>query len=55
MVLSNWIPNDTHREEYPTGGIPAGGAYAYPIRSILPALSTLSFVQDRDLSYMSAG
>ena len=55
MVLANWIPRDTHMEKYPTGGIPAGGVYSYPIRSILPALSTLPFIQDRDLPHLSAG
>ena len=54
MVLANWAPRDTHREKYPMGGIPAGGDYSNPTRSIFPALSTLSILQDRDLSNLSA-
>ena len=49
MVLANWVPRDTHRGKYPTGGILAGGDYSNPIRPIFPALSTLSILQDRDL------
>ena len=54
MGLANWIPLGTHGEKYSTGGIPAGGDYSNPIRSIFPALSTLSILQDRHLAYLSA-
>ena len=54
MVLANWLPKDTQSAKYHAGGIPAGGVYSNPIRSIFPFLPTLSILQDRDLSYRSA-
>ena len=44
----------THRAQYPMGGILAGGVYSTPNHSILPSLSALSGLQDRDPSYLSA-